>query len=258
MNNGKAILSLFDYSGQWAQPWLRRGYDVVQWDIKLDRDIYDFDSVETFLDMFPDTDFAGILAAVPCTDFASSGARWFAEKDAAGQTLASIELVKQTLRLVDLLRPTDPTYEDPFFWVIENPVGRIGTLVPSLPTPMYFDPWEYAGHLNPSPAALEELNAIRAKNGVGVTSEEAQRIIDLNAYTKRTGLWGEFNRNIRRKPIAPVKGNEWGTPLMRLGGKSAKTKEIRSNTPEGFAEAFCLANLGYVAHKSNTQLQIQL
>lgn len=48
----------------------------------------------------------------------------------------------------------------------------------------------------------------------------------------------DFNRKLIKKPIPDVKGAPSGTVLQRAGGKSAKTKEFRSNTPAGFAQAF--------------------
>jgi hypothetical protein len=32
----KTLLSLFDYSGTWSEPFAAAGWDVIQWDIKLD------------------------------------------------------------------------------------------------------------------------------------------------------------------------------------------------------------------------------
>jgi hypothetical protein len=241
----KTLLSLFDYSGNWSNPFYDAGWEVIRWDIKLAdfMNINLIEDAECALDMFEDVD--GIIAGVPCTDFASSGARWFADKDETGETEKSKELVRQVLRLVDLFRPTDPDYEGSFFWAIENPVGRINTLFPELGEAYWFDPFEFAGWLSPSSADLARLDEIRMKEGHNVSKEEAQFILTTNAYTKHTGLWGEFNRNMRRKPVAPVKGSQWGTPLMRKGGKTAQTKEIRSNTPEGFARAFYEANKNY-------------
>ena len=85
----RTLLSLFDYTGEWSQPFYDAGWNVIQWDIQLDEfmDINLLDSAETVLDQFDSVD--GIIAALPCTDFACSGARWFAAKDASGQTEAS-------------------------------------------------------------------------------------------------------------------------------------------------------------------------
>ncbi len=216
-------------------------------------DVNMIDTVETALDLFEHAD--GLLAAVPCDDFANSGARWFADKDADGRTEASMELVYQVERIANLFMPTDPEYyEDPdntFFWAMENPVGRIGTLHPEIGDPFYFEPCEFSGYLDLSRKDIARLNYIRAKDGANVTSEEREFIIRCNAYTKKTGLWGDFNRNIEKNGIEPVKGGPWGNPFMSLGGKSAKTKELRSITPAGFAQAFYEAQIGYQAGKED-------
>lgn len=241
----RTLISLFDYSGQWAKPFYDKGWEVIQWDIKLSEfmDINLLTDCEMVLDMFENVD--GIIAGLPCTDFSSSGARWWTEKDANGSTAKSIELARQTLRLVDLFRPTDPDYDDGFFWTIENPVGRMASLI-GLDDPYYFDPYEFAGYNNLSSEDLEKLDELRLRKGKGISKSEAEFIIECNCYTKKTGLWGEFNRNLKKKPIAPIKGNEYGSPHMRIGGKSDRTKEIRSNTPYGFALAFYEANKDYV------------
>ncbi len=101
----------------------------------------------------------GILAAPPCTDFSGSGAQYWKVKD--GRTDASLALIDKTLSLVDHFRPV--------FWALENPVGRLPTLRPALGKPWYFNPNEFAGYL-----PLEEQGR--------------------ECYTKRTGIWGVFNR----------------------------------------------------------------
>lgn len=92
----------------------------------------------------------------------------------------------------------------PQWWVLENPVGR---LVHYIGKPqMMFDPCDYG-----------------------------------DPYTKKTLLWGEFNVP-ERNPVEPVKVCGQGSWLMQLGGKSERTKELRSVTPPGFARAFFEAN----------------
>lgn len=52
-------------------------------------------------------------------------------------------------------------------------------------------------------------------------------------WTKKTALWGEFIEPVKNR----VPANEfWG--WRKLGGKSKRTKELRSATPLGFAKAF--------------------
>ena len=70
---GKTILSLFDYSGNWSKPYRDAGYHVIQIDIKHGQDV-------RLLKLAGLPTIHGILAAPPCTEFASSGARWWAEK----------------------------------------------------------------------------------------------------------------------------------------------------------------------------------
>lgn len=200
------ILSLFDYTGNWARPYAEKGHDVILWDVKHNPDMYSTfkdinDANATYIHEYIFENYGtvdGILAACPCTDFACSGARWFAEKDARGDTEKSIELVYQTLRIIDLCKP--------YFWALENPVGRIKTLVPDLGDPWYFQPYQFG-----------------------------------DPYTKKTGIYGNFNHPEPTNIVEPTEGSKmW----KKYGGKSARTKELRSETPMGFAYAFYEANHG--------------
>ena len=57
-------------------------------------------------------------------------------------------------------------------------------------------------------------------------------------YTKKTALWGNFNPP-KQTPVEPTEGSK----LWRMyGGKSERTKTMRSITPPGFANAFFEAN----------------
>lgn len=200
-NSEKVVLSLFDLSGAWSQPWVDAGYQVYRFDIQDDPEIGDINkfSVEFFNDIFASFDghdVYAILAACPCTDFAVSGARHFAQKDVDGRTELSIELVRQTLRTIEYFKPS--------IWAIENPVGRIEKLTDLQPWRLSFDPF----HLG-------------------------------DTYTKKTLLWGRFNADLPILPVEPVEGSK----MHRLyGGKSLKTKNARSATPEGFSYGFFLAN----------------
>jgi hypothetical protein len=242
----KRLLSLFDYSGMWGSEFYEHGWDVIPWDIKTDElmDINLFEEAGDVLDQFEDVD--ALLMAPPCTDYTNSGAQYWPAKDISGQTEKSNEMIRQCLRLVDLFRPTDPDYDDVFFWALENPAGRLNTVFPELGKPMYFDPCDYAGYVpGINPDVIAKLDSIRTKNGIKVTDAENDFVVRYNAYTKRTGIWGEFNRNIPKKRIEPVKTSPQGTFTQRYGGKSAKTKELRSNTPVGFSIAFYEANHNY-------------
>lgn len=190
-NMHKVILSLFDYTGNWSKPYKEADYDVYQVDIKHDIDILEFHSKEDF----PFENVYGILAAPPCTHFTSSGAQWWAAKDADGRTEENLALVDKTLEIIG--------WFDPVFWAMENPVGRLPKLRPTLGKPWYFNPCDYG-----------------------------------DPYTKKTGLWGKFNNKLVKNPVKPDP-NHW---IYKLGGKSERTKELRSITPLGFAYAFFEAN----------------
>ena len=133
-NSTKTVLSLFDLSGEWSKPWEEAGYNVIRFDIQSGQDIHDF-SVEYFNENYDFGEVYAILAACPCTDFAVSGARHFAAKDADGRTEASKELVFQTMRTIEYFRPK--------VWALENPVGRIERLTGLPKWRMSFDPHHF-------------------------------------------------------------------------------------------------------------------
>lgn len=103
-------------------------------------------------------------------------------------------------------------YHKPKFWALENPVGRIHKLIPELQGKrlLTFQPHEFG-----------------------------------DAYTKKTILWGKFNPFLVRNHVVPEKVCSQGSWLMKLGGKSERTKELRSVTPPGFARAFFAAQKCY-------------
>jgi hypothetical protein len=205
--SGRTVLSLFDYSGNWSLPYEEAGANVVRIDLKHGVDVMDINAtwlMENVMDAYGTVD--AILAAPPCTDFAVSGAQYWPAKDKSGQTAKSLELVRQVLRCVEFCKPD--------WWAMENPVGRLNTLLPELATlgPWYFDPCDFG-----------------------------------DAYTKRTGLWGNYVPPLPLfvggdRSVKPVRVCSQGSWLQKLGGKSEKTKTLRSATPMGFAYSFFLAN----------------
>ena len=91
---------------------------------------------------------------------------------------------------------------DPAWWVLENPVGKLNKWLGE--PVMRFQPNHYG-----------------------------------DPYTKLTQLWGRFNTDLPQNHVEPENGSMmWA----RYGGKSERTKELRSMTPPGFAQAFFEAN----------------
>ncbi len=225
----KTLLSLFDYSGQWSAPFADAGWTVVQVDIKHGHDIKKFNAkwlINNLLQGHPTID--GILGAPPCTVFTKSAAQYWPTMDADGRTAESVELVYQVLRCVDY------------------PIGRLPKLVPELGRPLLtFDPCDYARWVAPTPSELDELDAMRTRfaSGGAFSKADIEIVREVGAYTKRTQLWGKF-KIPQQDPLEPVRVNNQGSWLQSLGGKSEKTKMLRSLTPEGFSLAFCAANAG--------------
>lgn len=93
----------------------------------------------------------------------------------------------------------------PKWWALENPVGKLTKWLG--PPRMSFNPCDYG-----------------------------------DAYTKKTLLWGDFNTDLPRTPVEPERVCSQGSWVQKLGGKSDKTKRLRSATPPGFAQAFFEAN----------------
>lgn len=119
-----AVLSLCDYTGEWSRPYRDAGYDVRQIDIKHGDDVRMFEALP-----YP---VRGVLAAPPCTEFASSGARWWENKGDEA-LLSALALVDACLRIVVVHRPQ--------WWVLENPIGRLARYLG--PPRMTFDPSDY-------------------------------------------------------------------------------------------------------------------
>lgn len=138
-----------------------------------------------------------------CTAFSGAGARWWKRQDQDGTTRECCLMAIKTLEIIEYCKPK--------FWAVENPVGRLNKMIPEFAKygPRYFQPYFYG-----------------------------------EKYSKKTGLWGKFNFPEPTNIVEP-EGNRPGQPnawYSKVGGKSEKTKEYRSMTPRGFAEAFYNCN----------------
>ena len=105
----------------------------------------------------------------------------------------------------------------PYF--IENPVSVLAT---KWRKPDYnFHPYEYGGYISDDQAEHPRW---------------PEYIAARDAYPKKTCLWtgGGFNMPWT-DPVAPEQGHS--RQHLKLGGKSQRTKDIRSATPRGFATA---------------------
>lgn len=223
------IWSLFDGSGLMVQPWAEAGHtcycfnydgadhgDYARLGAKVEHDNIHY--INAWIDNKFDFEVAPdiIFAFPPCTDLAVSGAAHFEAKRKKNSTfqVEAVITCKVAARLAK-------TYNVPY--MIENPVSVLSSLWRK---PDYaFNPHEYGGYLPEDDTHPMFPDVIPARD----------------AYVKKTCLW--IGNGFIMPNVAPVAADSGDNPgWAKLGGKSARTKTIRSLTPRGFAKAVYEAN----------------
>ena len=221
-NGHKLIVSLFDWTGNWSQPWIDAGYKVLRVDSRTDGDFsierWFYTQMEEWQDSFGYVE--GIIAACPCTAFTATSARhrktkhdreddygkeWLEKTFGYWSTMYGNNVKEFTTWLVNQTREIIESV-NPRFHAIENPgiASRIGDLTGIHKPLMLFDPYMYG-----------------------------------DPYTKSTGLWGSFNTNLPTNPVNPDEGSKIQS---KLSGNNPMQKAMRSITPLGFSSSFFLAN----------------
>jgi hypothetical protein len=224
------VISLYDFTGEALKPWAEAGYTCHAFDIQHDEagwvdrfegggsirfhkaDLHDHKNLNAIHSAFADKPVVFGMAFPVCTDMAVSGAAHFkrkAERDPEFQTKA----VGYAVDCAEL-------FEDigcPYF--VENPVSVLAT---KWRKPDYsFQPYEYGGYIHDDQAEHPRW---------------PEYIAAKDAYPKKTCLWtGNGFVMPWTDPVPIAKG--YSTQHLKLGGKSQRTKDIRSATPRGFAKA---------------------
>ena len=229
------VISLYDYTGEALKPWAEAGYTCHAFDIQHDEagwvdrfegggsirfrkaDLHDHKNLNAIHSAFADKPVAFGMAFPVCTDLAVSGAAWF-KKKAEADPLFQQRAAQHAIDCAGL-------FDDlgcPYF--IENPVSVLAT---KWRKPDYsFHPYEYGGYI---PYGEEQH------------PRWPDFIAPRDAYPKKTCLWtGNGFKMPSKVAVEPETGHS--RQHLKLGGKSAKTKNIRSATPRGFARAVMLAN----------------
>ena len=230
------VLSLYDYTAETVRPWAEAGYTCYCFDIQHPPegrtehvsgggvihyealDLWTRENVLGLADRFS----SGVvfMSSFPvCTDMAVSGAVRFAAKRARNPDfqIDASNHAKWCGELGELLGCP---------WYVENPVSVLSSFWRK---PNHtFHPWNYGGYIPPSEAEHPKW---------------PDYIAPRDAYPKKTCLWtgGGFSMP-EHKPVDFHPG--YSGQYKKLGGKSMKTKNIRSATPRGFARAVFLANSG--------------
>jgi hypothetical protein len=157
-----------------------------------------------------------VLAFPPCTDLAVSGAAHFRRKAETDP-----QFQEKAMWLVYVARDIAEALDAPY--AIENPVSVISTIWRK---PDYtFHPFEYGGYLPENDTHPQYPDYIMARD----------------AYPKKTCYWtGNGFVMPPKKPVAVAPG--YSRQQRLLGGKSRRTKRIRSMSPRGVAAAIYEAN----------------
>ena len=225
------ILSLYDFTGEAVKPWAEMGFKCVCFDIQhskvsprvegnisyLHADLHNRqDLTEIALEYENKVKF--LMAWPDCTDMAVSGSRHF-EKKRGVDPLFQIHASDHARMCGNL----GEIFGCP--WMVENPRSVLSTFWRK--PDHSFNPFDYGGY-------IEAVNAFHPTY--------PEYISPFDAYPKETFLWtgGRFVMP-DKKPVHVNPG--YSDQFKKLGGKSLKTKNIRSATPRGFAKAVMLSNL---------------
>lgn len=227
----KKAIFLYDLTGIMAKPWIDAGFKCYCFDGQHPVGVTDADTNHVKVGMWLENDEATLNSIVEicgegvefvfgfpeCTDLAVSGAVHFKKKLAA-DPLCQIKATERA-KLVEVV---GNHYQAP--WGVENPVSVLATLWRK--PDFIFHPYEYGNYL--------------PENDVHPLYPEY--IAAQDAYPKKTCIWCGNGFVIPEKSaVTPPEG--FSSQYKLLGGKSLKTKNIRSATPRGFAKAVFLHNL---------------
>lgn len=258
IGSAPVVLSLFDYTGEAVRPWAEAGYLCICLDkqhepdnptkeavsdtevgsggiLKVYADLsgWTYRDISETVEAIVENDLGLYLADVvfvfgwpPCDDLAGSGAKHWAKKRQANPGFQEDALDRAlSVRYVGEMCGAP--------WLIENPVGALSTLWRK--PDHIFSPHQYGGYCPDGPHP-----------------RWPEYIPEKDAYSKKTCLWSGNGfimpkkdavepevHEVRKKDGTVTRGSrQWA----KLGGKSMKTKNIRSATPRGFSKAVFLAN----------------
>lgn len=242
------MISLCDLTGVMAQPWIDAGYDAILVDpqhpagvtvrgrlTKVGHIIDHPEAWRVIREAIQSGRVVFIAGFPVCTQLAVSGTSRWAEKREKDQHFKA-----RAMELVHECRVIGQLSGAP--WFFENPVSAISSIYRR--PDHTFHPYDYGGYLpeNDSHPLYPEYFPSR------------------DAYGKKTCLWtgNGFVMPVKRPvPLADGQADGQGQSKAhnKLGGKSDKTKNIRSATPRGFAQAVFEANAPHLKRSANDNNQ---
>lgn len=231
----KIAVFLYDFTCLMAQPWLDAGYTCFSFDgqhstgetisgkhirVGMWFDPLDIKgTLQKIIDITgPRCDF--LFGFPDCTHLTVTGAKHWHSKSSNDRNFQL-----NAIRLADMVHRLGSLYGCP--WAFENPKGKLNSFYRS--SDYRFDPFEYGDYLPENDKHPLYPRVFPPQD----------------AYYKETHIWaGNGFRMPDRKPVTPLYQDSPGQAL--LGGKSQRTKNIRSCTPRGFAQAVFLFNAQYL------------
>ena len=235
------VLSLFDYTAEALKPWAAAGYNCYAFDIQHPQegrseggityayaDLHNPKWLDVIKKTFENENVVFAMGWPVCQHMAVSGAAWFASKAEVDPEF-QVKAVRHATRCADLFDALGVPY------MIENPVSVLAT---KWRKPNHsFHPYEFGEYI---------------PEDQGEHPRWPEYIAPFDAYTKKTCLW--TGGGYKMPPKMPTcKPTGYSTQHKKLGGKSKKTKDIRSATPRGFAIANFLANQSSTINRSGPQ-----
>lgn len=234
VRGASVAVSLFDESGNMLRPWAEAGWEVHCFDLLGEPRRIDFlsgGSITWHQRDLTDRLAQGFIFSLrpsfltsfgPCDDLAVCGAKHFEAKRQKNPNFQ-----QEALDLWMIGPNLGRNIGCP--WIAENPRSVISTMWRA--PDHKFNPCDFGGYLRADDRHPRWPEYIEPRD----------------AYTKETWLW-TGNGFVMPKPrrVDPIMhesaGSKSNKAWKKLGGKSAKTKQIRSETPRGFAQAVFLAN----------------
>ena len=230
------VISLYDFTGEALKPWAEAGYTCYAFDIQHEgwrvaperkicggsihyrhADLHDQATLNAIQSEFADKPVVFGMAFPVCTDMAVSGAAHFKRK-AEANPFFQADAVGHATAVSRMFNGM----AIPYF--IENPVSVLATLWRK--PDHRFHPYEYGGYIPD-----DQIEHPRWP----------EYIAPRDAYPKKTCLWTGGGFKMPTKVAVTVKQG-YAKQHLKLGGKSQRTKDIRSATPRGFAIAIYEAN----------------
>lgn len=227
MGGLRMIASMFDESGNALRPWAQAGYTCFAFDLLndgrveqvgngtihyIEADLLDREWLDAIIESVPEF----LMGFPPCTDMAVSGSRHF-----EGKMRDNLFFQAEAAALARTVETVGEAVGCP--WMLENPVSTLSTYWRK--PDFMFDPFDYGGYL---PAD-------------DIHPRWPEYITPRDAYPKKTCIWAGNGFRMPRKLPVPIEPG-YSIQHKKLGGKSAKTKQIRAETPRGFAQAVFEAN----------------